>query len=221
MSDAKPLKLLILGAGGHAKVVMDAIAAGAKSEIAPDGFKVTGFIDIEDGSLVGEQILGLRVQGDLSDLPRLRLQGGQAVFPGHGDPATRSKAVEASQKIKYKLPILVHPSGTVSASANIGAGSFVAAGAVVGPDAKLGRYCLINTCASVDHDCVLGEGVHVAVGAHLAGDVRVGANTLIGAGATVIPGIKIGAGVTIAAGAVVVENIPDNTTVMGVPGKVQ
>ncbi|MEE9312012.1 MAG: acetyltransferase [Planctomycetota bacterium] len=221
MSDAKPLKLLILGAGGHAKVVMDAIEAGACSEIAPDGFKVTGFIDIEDGSLVGEKFLELRVLGDLSDLPRLKLQGGQAVFPGHGDPLSRAKAVAASQKIKYKLPILIHPSGTVSNSASIGAGSFVAAGAVVGPDANLGRYCLVNTCASVDHDCVLGEGVHVSVGARLAGNVRVDADTLIGAGATVIPGIKIGKEVTIAAGAVVVKDVPDGATVMGVPGTIR
>ena len=218
MADEAPVKLLILGAGGHAKVVADC-AALARDASAPGGYKLQGFIDVLDGSRVGEEHFGSRVKGKLSDLPLLKAQGAQAAFPGSGEAEHRIKAAEAAEKVKYKLPVLKHPAATVAASATLGPGTFVAAGAVIAPDAKVGRLSIINTAASVDHDCVLGEAVHVAVGARLAGNVTVGARTLIGAGAVVVPGVKIGADVLVAAGAVVVADVPDGARVMGVPAK--
>jgi UDP-N-acetylbacillosamine N-acetyltransferase len=96
----------------------------------------------------------------------------------------------------------------------------LAAGSVVNPGATLGRNVIVNTCASVDHDCVLEDGVHISPGAHLGGGVTVGRGTWIGIGAVVRDHVMIGAGVTIGAGAVVVKDIPDGVMAYGVPARV-
>jgi acetyltransferase-like isoleucine patch superfamily enzyme len=91
---------------------------------------------------------------------------------------------------------------------------------VIGARANIGRGCIINTAASVDHDCIIGDFAHVCPGARLAGDVHVGARTMIGTNATIIPGIRIGADVVIGAGAVVIRNVADGRTVAGNPARV-
>jgi sugar O-acyltransferase (sialic acid O-acetyltransferase NeuD family) len=124
-----------------------------------------------------------------------------------------------SPRLKQAPLSLVHPKASVSSKATLGAGCFIAAGAVVAVEARLGPGCLINHGASVDHDAVLERCVHVAPGAHLAGRVRVGARSLIGLGASVIDGLKIGKDVILGAGAVAIENIEDAVTAVGVPAR--
>lgn len=114
----------------------------------------------------------------------------------------------------------VHPSAYVANNARIGAGSQILINAAVGAEAILKDACIVNTSASVDHECLLGQGVHIAPGACLAGCVTVGDFTLVGAGATVLPRIVIGANAIIGAGTVVTKNIPDNAIAIGNPAKI-
>ncbi|MCS7300843.1 MAG: acetyltransferase, partial [Fimbriimonadales bacterium] len=95
----------------------------------------------------------------------------------------------------------------------------VCAGVVVQPDARIGRHCIVNTAASVDHDCTIADFVHVAPGARLAGGVKVGEGVLLGVGCCVLPGIQIGAWSVVGAGAVVTEDVPDGVVVVGVPAR--
>ncbi len=114
---------------------------------------------------------------------------------------------------------LVHPSAVVAGDAVIGAGSQIMAGVIVGPEAKIGRQCIVNTGASIDHENILEDGVEISPGATLCGLVSVGAFAWIAAGATVLPLVKIGRDAVVGAGAVVNKNVPDATTVVGVPAK--
>ena len=115
---------------------------------------------------------------------------------------------------------IIHPRAYLAKSASVGAGAQLLAMSSVCANATLGRAVIINTAATVDHDCVIGDGVHIAPGAHLAGEVRVGDFAFIGMGALILPGLRIGQGAIIGAGAVVTKNVAADETVVGVPAKI-
>jgi NDP-sugar pyrophosphorylase family protein len=184
MSDA-PLKLLILGTGPLALAAFDAIAGGAVADGATGGMKVLMFIDTGDGAMVGEELAGLRVQGGLGDLPRLKIQGANAVFVACEDAAQRAKAIEAAGKVKYRMVSLRHPGAVVSAGATVGDGGF------------LGPLCVIGAGARV------GRGVHIGAGAIIEPGATVGEGASIGAGAIVGPGVKVAPGTAVGLGEIV------------------
>ncbi len=113
----------------------------------------------------------------------------------------------------------IHPTSFVAANANIGVGAQILAQTAVCVEAELGKCCIVNTCASVDHECHLGDGVHIGPGAHLAGCVEVGPFAMIGAGATILPRLKIGEGAIVGAGSVVTKDVPAYSVVAGCPAK--
>ena len=209
MAMSRPL--LIVGAGGHGRVVAEiAIAAG---------IEVLGFLD--RSAAVGASVGGKPVLGRA--LPDLRSSHGPlavAVFIAVGDNDTRARLFQEAHGAGYDLPTLIHPSAVVSPSACIGAGSVLMAGAIINADARLGRFTIINTAASIDHDCVLEDGAQICPGARAAGTVRLGANAFVGTGAIVIPGIRVGAGAIVGAGAVVLRDVAPDTTVVGNPARV-
>ncbi len=202
--------VLIIGAGGHAKVVADILLCA--------GFAVIGFVD-DDPTTWGQQRLGLPVLG-ASDTYASHEPGG--LIMGIGDNKTRMQVVLrlGPQADKLWRPA-VHPRATLAASVLVGHGVVVAAGAVVNPDSVLGDHVIINTGATVDHDCEIGNYAHIAPGVHISGGVRVGMGTLIGVGASVAPGRTIGAGVIVGVGAAVVHDLPDGVTAKGVPARYQ
>lgn len=112
-----------------------------------------------------------------------------------------------------------HQSAILEPSACAGPGLHALAGSVIGANARLGRQCILNTRASVDHDCVLGDGVHLAPGATVCGEVQIGTRAFVAAGATVLPKLRIGADAVIGAGAVVVRDVPAGAMVLGVPAR--
>lgn len=202
--------LLILAAGGHAKVVAEtALAAGVTSRIA--------FLD--DCKL--PPVLGWPVLGHLHHAFESSFQ---EMFPAAavaiGNPQIRTHWIAKLQAAGYHLPLLIHPSAWVSPSAQIGPGSVVFAQASVQAQARIGNGAILNTSCSVDHDVQLGNGVHICPGARLAGEVKVGARSWIGIGASVIQQVSIGADVTVGAGAAVVCDLPDGVTAVGVPARV-
>ena len=153
------MKLKIIGASGHGKVVADIAALLGYDEIE--------FYD-DDPSL--HSCGGWPVVGVSADCKPEEDQ----VFVAIGSPKIRQRLMEALPEAR--MPVLVHPGAVVARDVSLGRGSVVMAGAVVNPGAKLGQGVIINTCASVDHDCVLEDYVHVAVGAHLCGADRIGAS---------------------------------------------
>jgi sugar O-acyltransferase (sialic acid O-acetyltransferase NeuD family) len=203
--------LLIAGAGGHGRVVADlAEESGMFPHIC---FLDDRFPQLEAAAL-------WPVVGTLASLPDLRDRF-DAFIAAFGDAALRLVSVQQASQNGYSTRPLVHPRAFVSRHATLAAGSVVCAGAVISVGAELGMACIVNTGATVDHDCRLGDGVHVCPGAHLAGGVTVGPKSWVGIGASVKQGVVIGTGVTIGAGAACTGNIPDGATVTGVPAREQ
>ena len=207
--------LLILGAGGHAKVVAEtAIASGVASNLA--------FLDDRcRGPAACPPVLGWPVIGPLA----LALQSEiclqfDCAFVAIGHAATRLYWIEKLQSVGYTLPVLTHPTAWISSSAQIGPASVVFAHGAVQAQAFIGKGAILNTSCSVDHDAILFDAVHVCPGARLAGEVIVGARSWIGIGASVIQQVSIGSDVIIGAGAAVVGDLPDGVTAVGVPARV-
>lgn len=198
------LPILLVGSGGHAKVVLAACIAAGRN--------VAAILD-EDPSKHGSKVLGHRVVGGLEALSHLHHC---EVIIAIGNNKAR---VDLSQKIPLKFATVVHPNAWVHESVQIGAGSIVMAGAIIQPETKIGTHAIINTKASLDHDCTLGHYVHVAPGVSFSGGVEVGNETLIGVGACARPGVKIGERCTIGAGAVLVKDIPNDSKALGIPAR--
>ncbi len=196
--------LLILGAGGHGRVVADAAQRqGAWARIAGT--------DRDAARCHGELLPGvaLRPQAALDDAP--------AVHVAVGDNTARRRESEAVGL--QRLVTIFHPQASVSHHAHIASGCLVAAQAVVGPCARLGHGVIVNHGAVVDHDVTVGDFTHVAPGARLGGGVSLGTGVLVGANASVLPGRKVCDGAVIGAGAVVNRDIEEPGTWAGLPAR--
>lgn len=202
--------IVVYGAGGHAKVVIDAIEQlGEFSMIIPadDNPGLQGL------SLCGYPVLGTRAA--LLALPEPRPEALAAI----GDNANRMAALSWLQSQGFSIATVIHPDARIGRGVRIDAGTFLAAGVVVNVDATLSQGVIVNTGATVDHDCVIGEGVHIAPGCHLCGGVVVGARSLLGAGCVVVPGVHIGSDVVVGAGSTVLNDVPDGGRVAGSPAR--
>jgi UDP-perosamine 4-acetyltransferase len=205
-----------VGAGGHAKVVVEILRAMG-------GYEVIGLLDARRESW-GTQILGVPVLGDDALLAEIYERGVRHAFIGLGTVKNSAPRVALYEKVRamgFEIVRALHPQALISPSAQIGDGPTVMAGAVINADAHIGDDVIVNTGAIVEHDCTLGHHVHVATGARLAGAVSVGAGSHIGIGASVRQGVKIGSRSVVGAGAVVVHDVPDDVTVMGVPARIK
>lgn len=202
-----PIELVLLGAGGHAKVVYDAVLRGLEA----------GRVRVldENPSLAGAAFFDLRVEAPPSDWGLLP----QQVHVCVGENRARRRLGTVATGQGKTLLAIVHPAAAVAATAEVGPGAFVAAGAVIGPYARVGIGAIINHGAVVDHDCSVGEYAHIAPNATLGGGVRVGAASLIGACAVVLPGICIGDESVVGAGAVVTRDVAAGQTVIGAPAR--
>lgn len=193
-------RLVIIGAGGHGKVIADIAERNGYREI----------VFLDDNKAVTE-CAGYPVIGGSQDVDRLDTD----VILGIGDAKVRRRIQESLKNMN--LVTLIHPDAVVARDVILGEGTVVMAGAVINPGTEVGRGCIINTCSSVDHDCKVGDFVHVAVGSHLCGMVVVGDEAWVGAGATISNNISVCHGCVIGAGAVVVKNIEQEGTYVGVP----
>jgi sugar O-acyltransferase (sialic acid O-acetyltransferase NeuD family) len=206
------MSVVVIGAGGQAKVLLELMD---RAGIGP----VSGIID-GNPELVGKKIDGIAVLGSMEKLANVaKVYRMHRAVIAIGDNATRARLAEQVRAIGLRLPVLIHPNACVSPNATLGDGTVVMAGAVINTHAKVGELGIINTRASVDHDCELGDNVHIAPGVTLCGNVTIGDNTLIGVGASVIPGIIIGSHSIVGAGATVVRDVPSYTTVVGCPAR--
>ncbi|MEX1017275.1 MAG: NeuD/PglB/VioB family sugar acetyltransferase [Phycisphaeraceae bacterium] len=218
MNNAQPnsaplnLPLIVIGAGGHARVLLDVLRSMGREVL---------MLTDHDPACHGKRIEGVLVQGGdeivfkyAPDTVRLVNGIGSVALP-----ATRQQVYERFTGEGYQFETLVHPSATVADSAQLGPGVQIMASATIQPGARLGQNVLVNTAASIDHDCVIGDHVHIAPGVTLSGNVTVGSTSHLGTGATVVQGICLGERVLVGAGAVVVRQIENDVTVMGVPAR--
>lgn len=200
-------RLLILGAGGHGRVVADA---------ALDlGFGDVGFLD--DGN-VGASSGPFAVIGAIRQLEGFREQWPTAIA-AVGNNLLRLGLYNRLKNAGFQVPPVIHPSAVISSRAIVGEGVFIAAGAVVNIGATLGVACIINTGATVDHDCVIGDGAHISPGAHLAGEIFVGDRAWIGIGSSIRNRVRIGQDAIVGAGSAVVRDIPQSETFAGAPAR--
>lgn len=205
-------RVVIYGAGGHAKVVADILRL--------NNFQVVGFVDGVNFGRKDTDFYGSTVLGGDEVLVDLLCSGMNKVVVGFGDNRLRVKVSERLSVMGFELLTAVHPNAVCAGDVKIGDGTVVASGAVVGPSSKIGRNVIINTQASLDHDCVVGDGAHVGPGAIVTGVVEVGEYAWIGAGAVIADHKKIGAHAIVGAGAVVVKDVHEAVVVMGVPARV-
>lgn len=200
------MRLLVVGAGGHGKVVL--------STALEAGWQVVGVLD-DDPQKWEQMVLGIPVLGPTSLLVEHKDVVGVL---GIGDNRARKKLAEDLKGVRWAT--LIHPRAYAHLEAKLGLGSVVFAGSVIQPSAKIGSHVIINTGAIVEHDCVLGDYVHVGPGARLAGNVCLGEGAFLGVGTSVIPGIKIGSWSVVGAGSVVTKDIPSQAVAYGVPARV-
>lgn len=196
--------VIVIGGGGHAKVLIDALLL--------QDLEVAG---ISDPTLTAGQAgpRGVSVLGDDEAVRRFSPDGVQLVngVGSTGSTARRREIFERFVSAGYRFTSVIHPSAVIAEDVILGHGVQIMAGAVIQTGTTIGDDTIVNTRASVDHDCRVGDHVHLAPGATLSGGVSVGARTHVGVGAIIIQSISIGPDSLIGAGAVVVEDVPEGT----------
>lgn len=202
-----PTELLIIGASGHAKVVIEAV----KASVPNCNIRLTD----QDAKKTGKKLL--------KTIPIELLEHWQQLpEPFHiaiGDNAIRQQLSDIASQQGKQYATIVHPQSSISESAVLAKGNFVAATAVIAAEAQIEEGCIINHGSIVDHDCFIGCYSHIAPNATLGGGVKIGPRCLIGAGAIILPQVKIGRDSVIGAGAVVTSDVGDNQVVIGVPAR--
>jgi len=189
--------MYLYGASGHGKVIRDILNA--------QGVRVDAFVD--DNPQLSQ----------VDETPvRHQSEGLSPMIVSIGVNEIRKRVAE---RLDCRFGVAIHPSAVVSPSAEIGEGTVVMPG-VINAGAVIGRHCIINTGASIDHECVVGDYCHVAPHASLCGQVHLGEGTLVGVGASIIPCVSVGEWSVIGAGAAVTQSLPAHCTAVGVPAKV-
>ena len=197
------MSLYLIGAGGHAKVVLSTLRAANRE---PDGL-----LD-DDVSLIGKEILGVSILGAPKDFSG---RGHEAIVAIGGNKLRN----EIAENYSFNWATAVHPRAWVDTSVTLGEGTVIFAGAIVQPGSVIGRHVILNTSSSVDHDCVIGDFCHIAPGTHLAGTVRADEGAFVGIGSCIIPNRSIGAWSIVGAGSVVIRDVEPGMTVLGCPAR--
>lgn len=203
--------IVIIGAGGHARVVADLILVDHPQ------FDLIGAVDPDPAvsNLAGRPILG-----DDEVLADLQRNGLRLAVVGLGDNSRRAQAAANLARLGLSSPVLVSARASISPGAVLGQGVVVMPGAVINTGARVGDFAIVNSGAVVEHDCVVGDFAHLAPNSTLTGGARLGEGALLGAGATVIPGRTVGARAIVGAGACVVADLPADVVALGVPARI-
>ena len=206
-------KVVVLGSGGHAKVVIEIIQAMGT-------FDLIGVTTLDP--LITDSFFGVPVLGNDSILPKLRKEGVETVAIGIGGYTNNNIRKEVylnAKNLGFNCVAVVHPTAIISPSAKIGEGSVIFPGAIIHTDSVIGNNVIVATGSTIDHDTKISDHVLVSAGVSVGANVQIGESSLLAIGSTVITGMKIGTHCLIAAGAVVVKNVLDGQKIYGVPGK--
>ena len=203
-----------LGAGGHAKVIIEILRLRGE-------FEIVGLLDA-NANLRGATVLSVPVLGDDSMMAEMSDRGVRHAFVGLGstsDNRPRAGLYTMAKDKGFEVISAIDPRSIISPSAIIGEGAIIMAGAIINADARIGDNVIVNTGAIIEHDCSIGNHVHVATGARLGGSVTVLDGAHIGLGAGIRQGARIGRNAVVGAGAMVIQDVPDDATVVGVPAR--
>lgn len=206
-------KIILLGGGGHCKVVIEAILSRGE-------FKIVGIID--KNKKKGQKVLGFPIIGNDEEIKNCFNQGIKNCFVAFGgivESGLRLMLVNLVKEIGMSFPNIIHKNSSISHSVIMGEGNYFGQGVIVNSDAKVGNHCIVNTAAIIEHDCCIGDFAHIAPGVLLSGAVTVGNGTLIGIGTSIVQSITIGRNSIIGAGSVVVKDIGNNIVAYGNPCK--
>jgi sugar O-acyltransferase (sialic acid O-acetyltransferase NeuD family) len=205
-------KIVILGGGGHARVIFDALKLQRQ-------FEIVGYVDPKDQGLLCGELPYIGGDDILGKLFYKNVKSCVCAIGSIGDTKCRRNVIACANNLGYQFPIVVHPSAVISYSATIGKGVFVSALAVINPGVSIGDFSIVNTGSIIEHDCIVGEFCHIAPRACLGGGVALGENVHVGIGASILQTVKIGSDCIIGAGSVVVKNIDKNQKVKGIPAR--
>lgn len=204
-------KLIIIGAGPHAKVIIDIIKEN-------ETYEIIGCLDhIQDNK---NEILNIPIIGDDSLLISLFNNGIKNAFIALGNNQIRHTKMRELEQIGFKLINAISKHARISNYVTLGYGIAIMPGVTINVGATIGNNTVINTNASVDHDVVIGESAHIAPGVAISGSTHIGIGTFIGTGSSIRDGISIGDWTTIGVGSAVIRNIPSYSIAYGVPAKV-
>lgn len=213
MGKQKAKKLIVISAGGNARVILDTLYT--RRETLNEALEIMGFLDDD---ISKQKMNGVCRIGNLSDIEKYAEDEDVEFVDAIGNNILRKQLYDRYNFVKWYT--VIHPSVIISPFAEVGEGSIIMPGAIINSGSRIGKKCLINTGVIVEHDNIIGDFSHLASGTATAGNVQVGECTLIGTGARIKLGTRIGNNCTIGAGAVVVSDIPENCTAVGVPAKV-
>jgi sugar O-acyltransferase (sialic acid O-acetyltransferase NeuD family) len=202
------MRIAIIGAGGHAKVIADVI-------LASGGDRIIGFFD-DNPALWRNTIFGFPISGPIT---AWRDHSVDALVIVIGNNAVRKKIFDQFRSVGAKFATVVHPRATLARGVVLDEGTVIFANVVVNSDTQIGPDCILNTGCTVDHDCVVGAHAHLAPGVNVAGEVRIGEGVFAGIGTKIIPRISIGDWAIVGAGAVVTRDLDAAAKVAGVPAK--
>ncbi len=207
------MRILILGAGGHAQVVADALH---NAHAAGNPCQPIGYVD-DNPAIQGQLLLGLPVLGTISQTATIEYD---ALVIAIGNNCIRSKLYLQFQQQGATFATVCHPRAIIAQNVTLGPGTVVFAGAVINTGSRIGANSILNTACTVDHHTCIGDHVHIGPGVHMGGDVRIGDGTLVGIGATVMPQRQVGTWSTVGAAALVHDDVPAQVTVVGMPAQI-
>ena len=201
------MRIVVIGAGGHGKVVLDAIFAAGSHVVA-------GIVD-DNHQLAGMRLFDLPIVNSIEELNDV-----EGCIIAIGDNMIRREKYDLYLQAGYAPVTVIHPSAVISPWAEIGKGTVVMANAVINPDASIGDNAVLYTSCTIDHECRISDHAYISPGCNVCGQANVRTGAMLGAGAVVLPGISIGEWSVVGAGAVVTKDVADNVTVAGVPARI-
>lgn len=208
-------KVIIIGAGGHGRVVLEIFQLA-------DVYDIVGIVDA-DVARHGERLTmagrSYEILGSSNQLPKLKKQGVTGVMVAIGDNHVRMGYAQEVKKYGLNLVNAIHPRSMISPTATLGENLCIAAGTIIGTQTRIGDSCIINTGAIIDHESRIAPGVHIAPGAVLAGRVTVQTEAFIGVGSRILPCLTVGEKAIVGGGAVVIHDVAPGTTVVGIPAR--
>ena len=206
-------KIVLIGGGGHCKVVISILKK-------LDNFEIVGIVDNykSESFINGIKIIG--TDDDLKDIYRSGMHNALITVGSIKDNTKRYRLFNMAREIGYKFPVIISLEAIVDKSVKIDEGTIIMPGSIINIDSSIGKNCIINTGSIIEHDCKIGNHCHIAPGVHISGEVNISELSFLGISATIIQGIKIGKNVTIGAGSVVIKDIPDNVIAVGNPAKI-